>query len=86
MSTPIPKLQAGVPDSYGVTITFITTRVKEYRIVRHEWVFSNSAFSFQTIDNERHVVPLSSVCDILFDKDFETLLAAQKLAQKEAKK
>lgn len=70
----IIKEHAELPDTYGIKLSFITGKTAEYTVAGHKFLPDNK-LEFVTFEDEWHVVPLTNVIDLTFDKQFSKIVA-----------
>ncbi len=71
----IPKDDQNLPDSYGMTIHFISGKTKEFELAQHRIDEKFQLIEAWTIDDIHVWTPLTSIAYIEFDKNFSKLVA-----------
>lgn len=69
-----PKLTPGMPDSYGIKVTFITGKTLDYTVVAHSWLYEGQVLSIMTTDDEGKMLPMSSILEVTFDRTFQRIV------------
>lgn len=83
----LPKDDDALPDYYGITVTLINSKVKEYEVASHSYLPGCNVLSIVTKDDLWVAIPLSNILEINYDKQFSKVVEiANKKKNKDAPK
>ena len=71
----IPKQDNDLPDSYKMTIAYVTGKSDVFETTQHKFIEKSNTLEIVTIQDEWFLIPLSSIIKISFDKDFSKMVA-----------
>lgn len=75
MRTYLPKQDQNLPDSYHVTLYYVTGKSDEFDLASHHLNKETMMLEFWTTDDLCSWVPMSSLLRIEFDKNFSKMVA-----------
>ncbi len=82
LTTFLPKEDQELPDAYGITVMFVTGKREEYEVASHR--IKDAVLEFVTSMDEWHLLPMSSVLELKFDKRFSKVVALREKRMKDA--
>lgn len=73
----LAKEHPDIPDCYGIKIVYITGGEDKFEVVKH-FPIKDGFIEFWDTDEQLHLIPISSIKHLVFDKRWAKLISLSK--------